>query len=388
MAGKYIPVAMLRRITFSSSLCSPSLFFCFFRQFPRSYLSLSSWPTTVGISGRNLRRLSTPTTLRCICSHSSSEIASEHPPFVRIYKDGRVERLSGTEIIPASLTPQNGVVSKDVVYSPEHNLSVRLFLPHKATELPAGSKIPLLVYIHGGAWIIGSPFETIYHNFLTEVVKSANCLAVSIQYRRAPEDPIPAAYEDSWSAIQWIFSHSDRYGGSVDWIKKYADFDRVFLAGDSAGANMSHHMAVRAGKEKLKPRIKGTAIVHPAFWGKDPVDEHNLQDREKRSRIAEVWEKLASPNSVDGTDDPWFNVVGSGSDFSGMGCEKVLIAVAGKDVFVRQGLGYAEKLKKSGWKGEVEVIEDEDEDHCFHLLNPDSENAPKFMKKFVDFISG
>lgn len=67
-------------------------------------------------------------------------------------------------------------------------------------------------------------------------------------------------------------------------------------------------------------------------------------------RVAEVWEKLVSPNSVDGADEPWFNVVGSGSDFSGLGCEKVLVAVAGRDVFVRQGLGYAEKLKKSGWR--------------------------------------
>ncbi|CAH2036256.1 unnamed protein product [Thlaspi arvense] len=378
-----MPVAMLRRITCSSSLRSvPSLFF---RQFPRSYLTLSSSPTTDGISGRNIRGMTTPTTHCSICSHSSSDIVYDHPPFVRIYKDGRVERLSGTEIVPASLTPQNGVVSKDVVYSPEHNLSVRLFLPHK---LAAGNKkLPLLIYIHGGGWIVESPFSPMYHDFLTEVVKSANCLAVSIQYRRAPEDPIPAAYEDSWTAIQWIFSHADG-SGPVDWINEYADFDRVFLAGDSAGANISHHMAMRAGKEKLNARIKGTAIVHPAFWGKDPVDEKDVQDERIRSNMAEFWEKLVSPNSVDGTGDPLFDVVGSGSDFSGLGCEKVLVAVAGKDVFVRQGLAYAAKLKQSGWRGDLEVVEDEDEDHCFHLENPDSENTPKFMKKFVEFITG
>ncbi|KAJ0232548.1 carboxylesterase 4 [Hirschfeldia incana] len=380
---------MLRRITSSSSLCSPPLFFRLFRHSPRSTFSLSSPRTTVRVSNRHhLHRVAAPTNtnLRSICSHSSSDLVSEHPPFVRIYKDGRVERLSGTETLPASLTPQNGVVSKDVVYSPKHNLSARLFLPHKARELAAGSKLPLLIYIHGGAWIVESPFSPIYHNFLTEVVRAANCLAVSVQYRRAPEHPIPAAYEDSWSAIQWVFSHSNG-SGPVDWINEYADFNRVFLAGDSAGANMSHHMAIRAGEEKLDPKIKGVAIVHPAFWGKDPVDEHDVQDVETRRGVAEVWEKIASPNSVNGTDDPLFNVVGSDSDFSGLGCEKVLIAVAGKDLFVRQGLGYAAKLKKSGWKGDVGVMEEGNEDHCFHLLNPDSENAPKFLKKFVEFIT-
>ncbi|CAH8384192.1 unnamed protein product [Eruca vesicaria subsp. sativa] len=375
---------------FLLALFAPSLL-RLFRQTPHSYFSLSSSSrTTVSVSGRHhLRRLTAPTTtLRSICSHSPSDIVSEHPGIVRIYKDGRVERLSGTETVPASLAPQNGVVSKDVVYSPKHNLSVRLFLPHKARELTgaAGNKLPLLIYIHGGAWIVESPFSPIYHNFLTEAVKAANCLAVSVQYRRAPEHPIPAAYEDSWSAIQWIVSHSDR-SGPVDWINEYADFNRVFMAGDSAGANMSHHMAMRAGEEKLNPRIKGVAIVHPAFWGTDPVDEHDVQDVETRRGIAEIWEKIASPNSVNGTDDPLFNVVGSDSDFSGLGCEKVLVAVAGKDVFVRQGLGYAAKLKRSGWKGDLEVMEEGDEDHCFHLLNPNSENAPKFMKKFVEFIT-
>ncbi|ESQ30515.1 hypothetical protein EUTSA_v10011663mg [Eutrema salsugineum] len=317
-----------------------------------------------------------------------SEIASEHLPFIRIYKDGRVERLSGTEIIPPSLdAATNDVVSKDVVYSPEHNLSVRIFLPHKSTAGENKKKLPLLIYIHGGAWIIESPFSPIYHNFLTEIVKSGNFLAVSVQYRRAPENPIPAAYDDSWSAVKWVFSHSDG-SGPEDWVNEFADFGKVFIAGDSAGGNMSHHMAIRAGKEKLEPRIKGIAIVHPAFWGRDPVDEKDVQDREMRNGIAEVWEKIASPNSVDGTDDPLFNVVGSGSDFSELACEKVLVAVAGKDVFVRQGLGYAAKLEKSGWVGDVEVVVEEDEGHVFHLQNPNSKNAEKFLKKLVGFIIG
>ncbi|KAJ0230488.1 carboxylesterase 4 [Hirschfeldia incana] len=379
---------MLRRIALTSSLRSLSLFF---HHFPLFYQSPPFSNPAVNLSSRHcLRRLTTPptTTLRCISSQTSSDLVSEHPPFVRIYKDGRVERLSGTETVPASLTPQNGVVTKDIVYSPKHNLSVRLFLPHKST---AGNnnnnKLPLLIYIHGGAWLIGSPFSPIYHNFLTEVVRTANCIAVSVQYRLAPENPVPAAYEDAWSAIQWILSHSDG-SGPVDWINEHADFSRVFLAGDSAGANIAHHMAVRAGEEKLNARIKGAAIIHPAFWGKEPIDELDVQDREARRRVAEVWEKLVSPNSVDGADDPLFNVVGSGSGFSGLGCEKVLVAVAGRDVFVRQGLGYAEKLKRSGWRGDVEVMLEEDEDHCFHLLNPGSENAPRFMNKFVEFITG
>lgn len=320
-----------------------------------------------------------------------SDLVSEHPPFIRIYKDGRVERLTGTEIIPTSLDETNDVVSKDVVYSPDHNLSVRLFFPRKSTAAAActtKNKLPLLIYIHGGAWIIESPFSPTYHNYLTDVVKSANCLAASIQYRRAPEHPVPAAYEDSWSAVRWILSHSDGRGPE-EWINDHADFGRVFVAGDSAGANMTHHMAMRAGEEKKldRPKIRGIAVVHPAFWGTEPVDELDVQDREVRRGVGELWEKVVSPNSVDGTDDPLFNVVGSDSDLSGLGCEKVLVAVAGRDVFVRQGLGYAAKLKKSGWGGDVEVVEEAEEGHVFHLQNPSSEKASKFLERFVKFIT-
>ncbi|KAL0722937.1 hypothetical protein Bca4012_037536 [Brassica carinata] len=222
-----------------------------------------------------------------------SDLVSEHLPFIRIYKDGRVERLTGTENHP--------------------NIN-------------------------------------------------------------------------SWSAVQWMFSYCDG-SGPEEWINEHANFGRVFIGGESAGANMTHHMAMRAGKEKLDPKIKGIAVVHPAFWGTDPVDEHDVQDRDMRSGIGGLWEKVVSPNSVNGTDDPLFNVVGSDSDLSGLGCEKVLVAVAGKDVFVRQGLGYAAKLKKSGWKGDVEVVEEEEEGHVFHLQNPDSENASKFFERFVEFIT-
>ncbi|ESQ30517.1 hypothetical protein EUTSA_v10012216mg [Eutrema salsugineum] len=270
----------------------------------------------------------------------NSDLTTDHLPFIRIHENGSVERLSGNDIVPASLNPQNN--------------------------------LPLLIYFHGGAYIVESPFSPVYHNYLTEVVKTSNCLAASVQYRRAPENPIPAAYDDSWSAIQWIFSHSNG-SGEEDWINEFADFDRVFVAGDSAGANISHHMAIRAGKEKIKPRIKGVVMK-------------DVQDEGIRRGIKEIWEKIVSPNSVDGVDDPWLNVVGSGSDISGLGCERVLVAVAGKDVFGRQGLAYAAKLEKSGWEGDLEVVEEEGEGHCFHLRNLNCENALKLMKTFREFI--
>ncbi|KAL0729870.1 hypothetical protein Bca4012_025963 [Brassica carinata] len=62
--------------------------------------------------------------------------------------------------------------------------------------------------------------------------------------------------------------------------------------------------------------------------------------------------------------------------------------VAELDVLVRQDWCYAAKLERSGWKGEVEVMETEGESHVFHLKNPDTEKAHELVKKFASFIKG
>ncbi|VVB03993.1 unnamed protein product [Arabis nemorensis] len=283
-----------------------------------------------------------------------SEIAFDNPPYYRVYKNGRIERLKGETFVPPSLNPQNGVVSKDTIYSPEKNLSCRIYLPEKISD--TNKKLPVLVYIHGGGFIIETAFSPAYHTFLTSTVAAANCLAISVDYRRAPEFPVPIPYEDSWVSLKWVFSHITG-SGPESWINKHADFGKVFLAGDSAGANISHHLAIRAKREKLEPEISAIILIHPFFWGKTPIDELETKNERKRKRIEGVW-KIASPNSENGADDPLMNVVGSGSDLSGLGCGRVLVMVAGDDTLVRRGLRYAAELEKSEWEGEVEIGEE------------------------------
>ncbi|CAN6989296.1 hypothetical protein IGI04_002521 [Brassica rapa subsp. trilocularis] len=319
-----------------------------------------------------------------------SEIAYDFSPAFIIYKSGRIERLTGEAIVQSSLTPHNGVVSKDVVYSPGESLSVRVFLPEKAAK--TGEKLPLLVYFHGGAFIIETTFSPTYHTFLTTAVSASDCIAVSVDYRRPPEHPIPIPYEDSWTSLKWVFNHIAGCGPE-NWLNKHADFSKVFVAGDSAGANITHHMTMRAAKEKLSPHLSGSGIsgiilVHPYFWSKTPVDDKDTTDVTTRSRSETLW-KIASPSSKDGVDDPFINVVQAESvDISGLGCGKVLVMVAELDLLVRQDWCYAAKLERSGWKGEVEVMETEGEKHVFHLKNPDSEKAHELVKKFASFIKG
>lgn len=302
-------------------------------------------------------------------------------PMVRVYKDGRVERLMGTATVPASLDEKTGVSSKDVVISPESGLSARLYIP----KLPASSprKLPLLVYIHGGGFIIESSQSPTYHNYLNPLVSEAEVVVVSVEYRRAPEHPVPAAFDDCWEAMGWVRSHSGG-NGPEEWLNLYADLDRVFLSGDSAGATLAHNVVMRHGAEKLDGiGLLGVILVHPFFWGTEPVGSETCEP-EVRARIAGIWQ-FVSPGS-EGVDDPLMNP-GKDPKLSHLGCSRVLVCVAEKDHLKDRGWYYAEVLKKSGWGGEVEVMEAKEENHVFHLFNPTCDNAVDMMKRVVAFLN-
>ncbi|PNX61605.1 putative carboxylesterase 12-like protein, partial [Trifolium pratense] len=117
------------------------------------------------------------------------EIAMDLTPLLKLYKNGRIERLIGEEVVPPSLDPTTNVESKDVIISKEHDISARIFIPKN--NYPPTQKLPVLVYFHGGVFCIKTAFSPNYHNYLNSVTSLANVIGVSVNYRRAPEHPVP-----------------------------------------------------------------------------------------------------------------------------------------------------------------------------------------------------
>ena len=295
-------------------------------------------------------------------------VVFEFGPYFRAYKNGRVERFFGTDKVPSSNNSDHSVSSKDVLIDQETGLSARIFIP---STIKPGKKLPLLVYYHGGAFLVGSPFCPTYHNYMTSLVAEANIITVSVDYRLAPEHHIPIAYEDSWAALQWVAKHHNNEGPE-DWLSDHADFQRVFLAGDSAGGNIVYNMVARAGIEDLAGmKILGACLVHTYFGRKDcEVDNYWL---------------FVCPNTS-GINDPRINPA-MDSRLSSLGCTRVLICVAEKDVLKERGLLFCETLRKSGWDGEVQIVETEGEEHVFHLFNPDCEKAVILLKRLASFFN-
>lgn len=294
---------------------------------------------------------------------------------LKVYKDGRIVRLTGQNFVPPSVDPSTAVQSKDVQISPEINLSARLFLPGNANR---SKKLPLLLYFHGGGFIIESAFSPTYHKHLNYLVAEADVIAVSVNYRLAPENPLPIAYEDSWLALKWIASQSD-------WIKDYADLNRVFLGGDSAGANIAHHIAVRVGSENPDGiNLKGVFLNCPFFYGEDSIGEEETHEIFSKSFTDKLW-RVVCPGTT-GLDDPWINPA-MDPKLSSLGCKRLLVYVAGKDVLRGRGWYYKEALLRSGWDGHIEVVEIEGEDHVFSVASPQGENGMAMLNKLASFIN-
>ncbi|MBK5233742.1 MAG: alpha/beta hydrolase fold domain-containing protein [Thermoleophilia bacterium] len=120
--------------------------------------------------------------------------------------------------------PDPGVTSKDFDLGVEgHPLHARLYVPAAA---PASG--PLMVYFHGGGWVVGS-LDT-HDRACRRLARAGGTRILAVDYRLAPEHPFPAAPDDALTAWQAVQADPDRFG---------ADLSRIGAGGDSAGGNLA-----------------------------------------------------------------------------------------------------------------------------------------------------
>ncbi|PKA46416.1 putative carboxylesterase 2 [Apostasia shenzhenica] len=316
---------------------------------------------------------------------ADDEIIYELSRCFRVYRSGRVERLLPASSVPPSLDPATGVDSKDVIINPSSGLSVRLYLPPSAAS-GRDRKLPVLVQFHGGGFSVLSTSHPLCHNYVNSLTAKAGVLTVSVEYRLAPENPIPAAYEDGLEAVRWVSSHAG--GGCLEpWLSKFGDLEKIFLGGESAGGNIAHNVAMMLGREGKK--VEGVVLLCPGFWGKERIGSENDQTRgseRKPEELDGLW-PIIYPRMT-GLDDPCINPVADGGrSLAALGCRRALIYVAELDLLVERGRIYFEKLKESGWGGEAEFMETVGKGHCFFLFDPSTEKAEEFFERVAGFLN-
>ncbi|XBI75769.1 hypothetical protein VPH35_069096 [Triticum aestivum] len=305
-------------------------------------------------------------------------------PFIRKFEDGSIERFLRSPFVPASSDQarNRGVATRDVVVDKATGVSVRLFLPSGAAETSGRNRLPLVIYVHGGSFCTESAFGRTNHRHATSLAASAGALVVSVEYRLAPEFPIPAAYNDAWAALQWAASLSDPYRRQRLWQHRLPH-----------GSPRQPHEVSNDIMD-----IEGLIMVQPYSWGAKRLPLELAWDDD------EATVAVFPPNGVDrlwpfvtagqaGNEDP--RIDPPASEISSLACPRVLIAVAGKDSLRGRGHRLAARMRDldSRWpwmiqrRREVTVVESEGEEHGFHLYSPLRATGKRLMGSLVEFIN-
>jgi acetyl esterase len=145
----------------------------------------------------------------------------------------------------AGPAPAMGRVEDHRVAVAGGSIPVRVLVP------PQGAR-GVVVYYHGGGWVIGTIDE--FDTMARKLAERTSCAVVLVDYRLAPEHRYPVAVDDSYAALEWTAARLRDITGKDD--------VPLIVAGDSAGGNLAAVMALRA-RDRRGPRIALQLLIYP-----------------------------------------------------------------------------------------------------------------------------
>lgn len=234
--------------------------------------------------------------------------------------------------------PEAGVMYKDIgIPTANGTLPARVYMPE------GEGPFPVIVYFHGGGWVIAD--INVYDATPRALAYNIKAVVVSVEYRHAPEFKFPAAHEDAWNAYAWVVENIHTMNG---------DAKKIAVAGESAGGNLAANVALMAkNKQATMPIYQ--LLVYP-IAGNDmetPSYKKNAEAKPLGRRDME-WFVTHVFSSKDQTSDPRLNLVGR-DDFAGLPSATIILAEI--DPLRSEGEALAEKLKGAGVKVNAKVFD-------------------------------
>jgi acetyl esterase/lipase len=210
-----------------------------------------------------------------------------------------------------------------------HSVPCRLYHPDPETRLP------LVVWLHGGGWVLGSLDAA---DSACRLIAARGGVAVlSVDYRLAPQHPFPAAVDDCIGVTDWCLANAEALG---------VDGDRIAVGGDSAGGNLAAVVTAARTNSGQEPALAGQFLMYPAV---DALSDTPSKSAFARGYMLEAglmdwFYKAYAPDQSDWS-DPRVSPL-RGGPFEGL--PPTIIQVAQVDVLRDEAVHYAVKLVEAG----------------------------------------
>ena len=229
-------------------------------------------------------------------------------------------------------------VTEHTYAGPAGDLTLRLYRPKSA---PA--KGPGLIYIHGGGMIMGD-LDSQDEN-MREASTALDMPIASIDYRKAPEHPYPAAPEDCYAGVCWVFEQAAELG---------MDTDNIGLMGASAGGGLALAVALML-RDRGGPKLNYLLPIYPMIDDRNQTpSSFDITDPRVWSRDANHagWNAYLAGRAGEADVSP-YAAPARVEDASGL--PPAYIVVGDLDLFVDENVEYATKLRRAGVPVELHV---------------------------------
>ncbi len=248
-----------------------------------------------------------------------------------------------------------GAVRNFSIDGPGGGVPIRIYTPE------GSGPFPVLVYFHGGGWILGS-LDT-HDPTCRALTNASDCAVVSVDYRRPPEHPFPAPVKDCYAATRWVSENP----GVV-----HGDPDRIAVGGDSAGGNLAAAVA-QIARDSDGPSLAHQTLLYPAT--NHAFDTASYSENAEgyfltKADMEWFWDHYL-PYDLNGQ-NPYASPLRA-RDLTGLPTASVV--TCGFDPLRDEGLAYARRLNEAGVNVTSRTYEDMIHGFMSMLVEPDLDHA-------------
>ncbi|MCM4078890.1 alpha/beta hydrolase [Paractinoplanes hotanensis] len=281
--------------------------------------------------------------------------AAGKPPF--LYELGPAGARQVLDNIQAAPTGKLDVDEKWIVVPADvGEVGVRIVRPLDTTQV-----LPVVLYVHGGGWILGDAGT--HDRLVRELAVGVNAAVVFVEYDRSPEARYPVAIEQAYATARWITEHGRSAG---------LDSTRIAIVGDSVGGNMTAALAILA-KQRGDVTFVHQSLYYPVTdAGQDTGSYREFADGPHLTAKAMAWFWDAYLPEKDKRDEITASPLRATLDDLA-GLPETFLIVDENDVLRDEGEAYARKLTQAGvrttsarYNGTL---------HDFMMLNPVRDTA-------------